>query len=90
MAGGERPAEVPDAGRPAVAGHLLEHPVPVNGQQLDLHPAIFQRGHQDQVLIASARDIFHEVLLIAERLAGGERTAQVPHAGRPAFAVPHP
>ena len=52
--------------------HLLERTIPVHGQQLDLHPAIFQRGHQNQVLIASARDIFHEVLLIGLFENGGE------------------
>ena len=43
---------------------LLEAAIPVHGQQLDLHPAVLQRGHQDQVLIAAAGDVLHQILLI--------------------------
>ena len=50
--------------RQAHDGHLLEAAVPVHGQQLDLHSAVLQRGHQDQVLVAAAGDVLHEVLLV--------------------------
>ena len=50
--------------RQAHDGHLLEAAVPVHGQQLDLHPAVLQCGHQDQVLVAAAGDVLHEVLLV--------------------------
>ena len=45
-------------------GHLLEASVLIDGQQLDLDAAVFQRGHQDKVFAAAAGDVLHEVLLI--------------------------
>ena len=45
-------------------GHLLETSVLIDGQQLDLDAAVFQRGHQDKVFAAAAGDVLHEVLLI--------------------------
>ena len=46
-------------------GHLLETSVLIDGQQLDLDAAVFQRGHQDKVFAAAAGDVLHEVLLIS-------------------------
>ncbi len=36
----------------------------IHGQQFDLHAAVLQRRHQDQVLIAAAGDILHQILLV--------------------------
>ena len=63
--------------RKAHDSHLLEHPVPVNGQQLNLHPAVLQRGHQDQILVAAAGDILHQILLIGLFQNGIDRAVLV-------------
>ena len=44
--------------------HLLEGALLIHGQQFDLHAAVLQRRHQDQVLIAAAGDILHQILLV--------------------------
>ena len=44
--------------------HLLEAALFIHGQQFDLHAAVLQRRHQDQVLIAAAGDILHQILLV--------------------------
>ena len=44
--------------------YLLEAALFIHGQQFDLHAAVLQRGHQDQVLIAAAGDILHQILLV--------------------------
>ena len=44
--------------------HLLEAALFIHGQQFDLHAAVLQRRHQDQILIAAAGDILHQILLV--------------------------
>ena len=50
----------------------MEGALLIYGQQLDLHAAVLQRGHQDQVLTAPAGDILYQILLILLFQNGGK------------------
>ena len=52
--------------------HLLEGAFLIDSQQFDLHTAVLQGRHQDQVLIAPAGDILHQILLILLLQNGGQ------------------